>query len=121
MKKFIIFFPVILFLLLMFSFKTANENKEDVITSPLSPETEECLICPSTLHPGIVESWKNSKHAQITVTEANKKPDLEKRISSLPIEDKLTSVAIGCYECHSLQTNKHADSFDHNGYMINVM
>jgi len=98
-----------------------NEKNEEVLDFPISSETEDCLMCHSTLNPGIVESWKNSLHSKTTVSEANKKVDLEKRISSIPSEHNLTSVVVGCYECHSLNTDKHADSFEHNGYMINVI
>ena len=28
---------------------------------------------------------------------------------------------VGCYECHSLNTDKHTDSFEHNGYNINTI
>ncbi|PLX22723.1 MAG: hydroxylamine oxidase [Marinilabiliales bacterium] len=112
---------IILFSFFFLSFRIANENEEDNFDFPISSETEDCLMCHSTINPGIVESWKNSLHSKITVSEANKKLDLEKRISSIPSENNLTSVVVGCYECHSLNTDKHADSFDHNGYMINVI
>ena len=100
------------------AFKISLNENEDKNQMAVSQETEECLMCHATLHPGIVESWKNSRHSMLTVIEANKKKKLEKRISSMPNDSTMQNVVVGCYECHSLNVDKHADSFDHNGYLI---
>lgn len=107
--------------LLLASFKPSNESIKKADEPKISKETEECLMCHASLHPGIVESWKSSRHSLHTVLEANKKKKLEKRISSLPNDSAMHDVTVGCYECHSLNVDKHADSFDHNGYLINVV
>lgn len=87
----------------------------------LSPESEECIACHSEIHPGLVASWNESRHSRVTPAEALKKETLQRRVSSVNIDAKLQNVVVGCYECHSLNTDKHQDSFEHNGYTINVV
>lgn len=87
----------------------------------ISSETEECLECHSQLNPGLVTSWLNSRHSKTTPDQALQKEDLERRISTTNIDSSLLSVTVGCYECHSQNTNSHKDSFEHNGYIINVI
>jgi hypothetical protein len=117
MKKIITSF-IVIFLL---SFKYSDVEKLNSNNSLISPETEECIMCHSTLHPGIIKDWENSRHSKISTLNANKKSKLAKRISSLPSDSILSNVVVGCYECHSLNTDNHADSFEHNGYQINVV
>ena len=90
-------------------------------TIQVSAETEECLTCHSDIHPGIVASWQKSRHSKISPDHALKKAEIEQRISSTDIDSSLRFVAVGCYECHSLNTDKHKDAFEHNGYTINVI
>lgn len=87
----------------------------------ISSETQECLDCHTDIHPGIVASWQNSRHYKITVIDALKKSKLESRVSSTKIDSALLKTTVGCYECHSLNTDKHSDSFEHNGYQINIV
>ncbi len=89
--------------------------------SKISAESEECLLCHSALNPGLVESWKNSRHSRTTPGQALTRPELERRVSSADIDSSLRAVAVGCYECHSMNTDQHKDAFEHNGYMINVI
>lgn len=105
-----------LLLLLVFFISFAQENK-----SIISPETEECLGCHTELHPGLVKSWENGRHSQISPKQAFEKDKLSRRISTEVIDVKLLNSVVGCYECHSLNTGKHADSFEHNGYTINIV
>ncbi|ADC65356.1 conserved hypothetical protein [Ferroglobus placidus DSM 10642] len=86
----------------------------------ISDETKACISCHEKITPGIVEDWKRSRHAKTTPAEALKKPKIERRISSAPNED-LMNVVVGCYECHSLNTENHEDSFNHMGFVINVI
>lgn len=86
-----------------------------------SPETQECIACHIELHPGIVSSWQNSKHALISPEEALTKSHLEKRVSSKNIPNRLLTTNVGCYECHSLNTDNHQDAFEHMGYKINIV
>jgi len=121
MKKLILLSIALIFILFTFSFKSKESVKSQDKIYNISSETEECLMCHDALHPGIVKSWEISRHSKITVAEAMQKDNLEKRVSSMPENTNLNEVVVGCYECHSLNTDKHADAFDHNGYMINVV
>ena len=87
----------------------------------LSEQTEECLDCHRTVTPGIVADWEQSHHAHETPAEAMRAPELEREVSSEAVPESLQNVIVGCYECHSLNTDKHADSFDHFDYTINVV
>lgn len=87
----------------------------------LSEETEACLTCHESVSPGIVADWRDSRHATTTPAEALKKPALARRISAATVPETHASVAVGCYECHSLRPDKHADNFEHFGYRINIV
>jgi hypothetical protein len=87
----------------------------------VSSETEECLECHEAIHSGLVASWRSSRHSFTTPEQALTKPELERRVSSASIDGQLRALSVGCYECHSLNTDKHSDSFEHNGYVINVV
>ena len=115
MKRFICFYLPIFILTLLFSQNIFSKQTN------VSEQTEECLGCHSSLHPGLVASWLNSRHSKITPYDALQKEELERRISSGTIDSSLLSVSVGCYECHSLNTDKHKDSFEHNGYTINLV
>jgi hypothetical protein len=87
----------------------------------LSAESEECLVCHADTHPGLIASWQKGLHSRTTPDQALQKGELERRVSSTDIDSSLLSVAVGCYECHSLNTERHKDAFEHNGYTINVI
>jgi len=112
MKTRTLFYPAFIFLSAFLLFAQ---------DSPISPETEECLDCHSVVHPGIVASWKAGRHAHTTPAQALKKDTLARRVSSEDIDAKRKHVVVGCYECHSLNTDKHKDAFEHNGFKINVV
>jgi len=112
----LILFSLLTSLSLLSSVGIAQENKPLI-----SPETEECLECHAELHPGLVKSWENGKHSHVTPKQALAKDKLFKRISTDIIDERLMNTVVGCYECHSLNIDKHADSFEHNGYTINVV
>jgi hydroxylamine dehydrogenase len=105
--------PVLFFLFPQFTV----HGQEPVISS----QTGECLECHRELHPGLVASWEKSRHSRVTPDEALKKEAISRRVSSASIPEPLREVVVGCYECHSLRTEHHADSFEHNGYQINVI
>lgn len=88
---------------------------------PLSKETQACLGCHRTFTPGIVEDWLSSRHAKTTPEMALKKPAIKRRVSAATFDKKVRSVAVGCYECHSLNPGLHKDNFEHLGYWINVV
>jgi hypothetical protein len=105
---------------LVYSLVTATTEDE---TSKLdySEKTQECLDCHKSYTPGIVEDWLKSRHAGTTPKMALNIPVLERRVSSDTIPQTLQSVAVGCYECHSLNPSIHQDNFEHFGYQVNVI
>ena len=101
---------------------SASEGEDDSQPDvPFSPPTKTCIGCHSNFTPGIVQDWLRSRHAQITPGEALKKSPLERRISAESLSEDLMRHAVGCYECHGLNTAGHDDSFDHMGRTINVI
>lgn len=92
-----------------------------ILSAPLSPQTQTCIACHNASTPGIVEDWLTSRHSKTTPTEALKKPSLEKRISTDSLPKELIEYAVGCYECHSQNTENHKDNFSHFGLRINVV
>ncbi len=89
--------------------------------APVSLQTEECLGCHIIATPGIVKDWLSSRHSRTVPAEAMEKRPLERRISATSLPENLSRVAVGCFECHGRNTDRHADSFQHNGYTINVI
>ena len=49
--------------------------------APISDDTQACLECHATLHPGIVEGWKLSRHARITPAKAMEVTGLARKVS----------------------------------------
>ncbi|MCK5554299.1 MAG: hydroxylamine oxidase, partial [Deltaproteobacteria bacterium] len=86
-----------------------------------SEATEECISCHASVSPGIVGSWKKSRHAKISPAEALKKPKLERRISAERVPDNLAQTVVGCAECHTLNPEKHKDTFEHEGYQVHIV
>jgi hydroxylamine dehydrogenase len=100
----------------------ATEEKQDMLSqAPLSPQTKACIGCHNMYTPGIIKDWLSSRHAKIIPADALKRPALERRISVDKLQDELLEYAVGCYECHSLNSEKHKDNFQHMGYKINVI
>lgn len=88
---------------------------------PMSDATRECLDCHASIHPGIVAEWQKSRHAATTPHAALKAPELQRKISNKQVPKALLSTIVGCAECHTLRGEKHADTFEHNGYDIHVV
>ncbi len=86
---------------------------------PISEETKRCLGCHEKYTPGIVADWRESRHARVTPAEALKKPPLERRVSGERASEYRN--VVGCYECHSLNVEKHADAFQHFGFKLMVV
>lgn len=87
----------------------------------ISEDTQTCLDCHSTLHPGIVEEWKKSAHAKIAPSEALKKEGLKRLVSSEKIPDPLLENTVGCAECHLMNSDDHKDSFEHADYSVHTV
>jgi hydroxylamine dehydrogenase len=92
-----------------------------ILSAPLSQQTQTCISCHNTVTPGILQDWLTSRHSKTTPAEALKKPPLERRISVEKLPDVLSEYAVGCYECHSQNPEKHKDNFGHFGLRINVV
>jgi len=88
---------------------------------PISEATQECIGCHESIHPGIVEEWNAGRHAMLTPATAMKVKGLGLKVSSPSIPEGLANVAVGCAECHLLRPEKHADTFEHNGYDVHVV
>jgi hydroxylamine dehydrogenase len=88
---------------------------------PLSETSQTCIDCHEMYNPGLVMDWRSSRHAQISPEKALEKPPLQRRVSSETIPENLGSIAVGCYECHSLNPSQHRDNFKHFGELINVI
>jgi len=87
----------------------------------LSSQTKQCIGCHKLYTPGIVYDWLKSRHAKITPSEAIKKSELERLVSAKSVPANLSETVVGCYECHSLNGDKHEDNFTHFGNKINVV
>jgi len=98
----------------------AGEKRDDH-DAGLSPQTQACIGCHMTVTPGIVEDWLTSRHSRTTPERALKQSHLERRISAEVLPSELTEYAVGCYECHSLNPDRHQDNFQHMGFRINVV
>jgi hypothetical protein len=61
---------VVLFLICVFLGSSAAYSE-----APVSDATQECLDCHAATHPGIVESWKKSRHGLITPAQAMADPE----------------------------------------------
>jgi len=119
--KYILFIFVTLSLFYFHGISSAEVKEEIMNQVSLSPQTQTCIGCHHLYTPGIVKDWLSSRHAKTNPSEAMKKSTLEKRISAEEIPQGLQGIAVGCYECHSLNTGSHKDSFPHMGQTINVI
>jgi mono/diheme cytochrome c family protein len=90
-------------------------------SAPLSEATQACIDCHQDLHPGLVADWRAGRHAKTAPGTALERAEGERRISAASVPPALRSVAVGCYECHSLNGSAHKDNFDHAGYRINIV
>ena len=89
--------------------------------APLSEDSEACLDCHVAVTPGIAAGWKKGRMARVTPDAAMKNPLSERRISVKKPSDKTAKVVVGCAECHTMNPEKHKDTFDHNGYSVHVV
>jgi hypothetical protein len=87
----------------------------------MSDVTAECLDCHVSVAPGMVVAWEKSRHARTSPEEALKKPELERRISAKKVPEELAKNTVGCAECHTLNPDKHSDTFEHNGYQVHTV
>ena len=105
------------FLLMIFLSAPVPLEASDTI----SEDTEACLECHASTHPGIISDWKKSRMSKVTPAEAMKKVELERRISVKKLPDGLAGFVVGCAECHTMNSKKHPDTFDHEGYQVHTV
>lgn len=113
----------VIFLTVVFSatFSIASEKKQEETGVLLSPQTQACITCHTIFTPGIVRDWLSSRHSRTKPEDAMKKSILERRISAEKLPGELSEYAVGCFECHSRNPEKHKDNFEHMGFKINVV
>jgi hydroxylamine dehydrogenase len=111
---------LVLFCLYPFSLLAKRDIEKEKKPS-VSKETAACIGCHKMFTPGIVEDWLGSIHAKTTPAAALKKPDMQKRMSAKKVSPRLEKIAVGCFECHSQNPDKHKDNFAHNGFRINAV
>lgn len=87
----------------------------------ISDSTAECLDCHASVAPGMVAAWESSRHARISPLEGLKMQELERRVSAKSVPDELAQTTVGCAECHTLNPEKHSDTFEHNGYQVHTV
>ncbi len=90
-------------------------------TVPISDATRECLDCHESIHPGIVEDWRKSRHAAITPKKAMAEKGLSLKVSSKDVPKQYLDAAVGCAECHTGRSKDHPDTFDHNEYDVHTV
>ncbi|UCG37674.1 MAG: hydroxylamine oxidase, partial [bacterium] len=114
-------YRILLALLVILAILPDPVRAADRVKAPVSLQTERCLGCHVISTPGIVQDWFSSRHSMTVPAEAMGKPELSRRISATSLPDSLSKVAVGCYECHGLNTERHQDRFQHNGFTVNVI
>jgi hydroxylamine dehydrogenase len=87
----------------------------------LSEASEACLSCHANTTAGIMADWGRSRHAKVTPEEALKKGKLERRVSADNVPGAISKTVVGCAECHTLNSEKHKDAFEHNGFKVHTV
>jgi hydroxylamine dehydrogenase len=102
---------------------SAGSDAETPRRTPIgvSAETQTCIDCHETYTPGIVADWRASRHASTSPDQGLSKPEPERRVSAASVPSQLQGNIVGCYECHTLNGEKHKDNFDHFGVKINIV
>lgn len=93
---------------------------EKAMCAEISDNSKVCISCHENVTPGIYHDWLRSGHAAISPEEALKKPKLEKMVNG-SVPEAFLKNAVGCFECHSLNKDKHTDNFSHFGFDINIV
>jgi hypothetical protein len=92
-----------------------------IAAAPVSDATEDCIGCHTEVTPGIVADWRGSRMAKVTPAEALQKRPVERRISVQKPPAGLADTVVGCAECHTMNLDRHADTFEHNGYRVHIV
>jgi hydroxylamine dehydrogenase len=59
--------------------------------------------------------------SKITPVVARSMVSRKRRVSFETVPDDVARVVVGCAECHTMNADKHKDTFDHNGYRVHVV
>ncbi|HID30506.1 MAG TPA: hydroxylamine oxidase [Desulfobacterales bacterium] len=89
--------------------------------SRISESSRACINCHASVHPGIVADWKKGRMANVTPMAARSMISKKRRVSFERVPDKIARVFVGCAECHTVNAEKHKDTFEHNGYQVHVV
>ncbi len=87
----------------------------------ISNDTQVCIGCHAPAHPGIVAGWEKGRMARVTPMAARSMVSKKRRVSFEEVPDRLARVVVGCAECHTLNPEKHKDTFEHNGFQVHVV
>ena len=107
--------------LLTFVISLGGRPGDGLAAPNVSDATETCLTCHATIHPGIVADWQKSVHAMVTPAEALKKEPKARKVSATRFPGDLGKSVVGCAECHTLHSERHKDTFEHNGLTVHVI
>ena len=86
-----------------------------------SDGTRTCIDCHAITHPGIVEDWRQSRHAQVLVGDAFNVRGIARKVTAASVPDELSAYVVGCAECHTVNSTAHTDNFEHNGYDVHMV
>jgi hypothetical protein len=89
--------------------------------SRISEGTEACIACHATVHPGIVADWEKSRMARVTPRAARSMISRKRRVSFDKVPEGLGHIVVGCAECHTMNPEKHEDTFEHYGQRVHVI
>jgi hydroxylamine dehydrogenase len=89
--------------------------------APMSQDTGACLGCHRPMNPGIVADWQKGRMAKVTPRAARSMILKKRRVSFDTVPDSVAGVMVGCAECHTMNPEKHQDTFEHNGYQVHVV
>ncbi len=87
----------------------------------ISDESKICIECHSSVNPGIVAGWQKGRMAKVTPKAARSMILRKRRVSFETVPDRLARVVVGCAECHTMNADKHRDTFEHYGYKVHVV
>ncbi len=113
MKRILIGILIVLPMIGVSVFAGSSQKKEK-----LSQATKACLECHQSISSGIFRDWEKGRHARVTPAEGLRAGKRERRVSFEQLPAQLKGTVVGCAECHTLNPEKHKDTFEHNGYKI---
>jgi hydroxylamine dehydrogenase len=87
----------------------------------ISTDTKVCIGCHASTLPGIVGDWEKGRMAKITPMAARSMVSKKRRVSFEQVPDRVARVVVGCAECHTINPEKHQDTFEHNGFQVHVV